>query len=96
MLIRTRRGRLCVSPALTDGDFEHARRGCETLQRQGYRPVEPPVSRLHHAWAMVEVMACDLQFRVSWHIYGLGIPLASALVLAGVKSARRRRELVMG
>ena len=95
MLIRTGRGRLCVSPALTDGDFEHARRVCETLQRQGYRPVEQPVSRLDHAWTMMEFMASDLQFRVSWDIYGLGIPLASSLVLAGVKSARCRRELVM-
>lgn len=95
MLIRTRRGRLCVSPALTDGDFERARRVCETLQRQRYRPVEQPVSRLQHAWAMVEGMASDLQFRVSWDVYGLGIPLASALVRAGVKSPRRRREVVM-
>lgn len=95
MLIRTRRGHLCVSPVLTDGDCDHARRVCETLQRQGYRPVEQPVSRPEHARAMVEIMASDLQFRVTWDIYGLGIPLASALVRAGVKSPRRRRELVM-
>jgi len=85
------RPQICVSPELTAGDPGRACRMAADLDRRGYLPPDPPMTRAEWGRIAAERKIAPDYMMVIWDVLGRGVPAGTALARAGIKRERRRR-----